>query len=496
MGRHSDSSGSRDRDRHKKHKHKHKRRRSYSSSSSSEPRERRRKRNRKSAWDLGGEQATAGAAAAASSGDPQAAMQFQQLQQLMQQAQQAQVVQAQTQLLASQATAAQKKQRELFVGNLAVGQVNEAMLKQFFTGLFNKLPQYAEKFPGSPCPVVSVRTNSDGKFAFVEFIDECISTTALKFDKTDLCGRPVNIGRPKEYQSPPGGDPTPLDVSPLQNAGVITGTERLPPSQKIRREIYVGNLPEGATTDMVKEMFMPDLANYLQEDSHPVVRVNMPPNSRFAFVEMRSEAAANAAISMFHRGATVMGKTVRVARPTNYKDQTGEDPPPIVPIPRGGGGGGGRGGGHGGGGFGPPGGFGGGFGGGGGYGGYGAPFGGYNEFGGGGSPGGYGGYGGYGGPPAGFPPTGFPGFPPGPPPGAFPGAPGGFPPVPPPGLNEWGAAAMQPPGAGAGAAGESSPEGQDTSAGGAGDSAPGLPPPFGGDAPGVPKTDFGDQPSY
>jgi hypothetical protein len=47
-----------------------------------------------------------------------------------------------------------------------------------------------------------------GRFAFVELRTEELATTAMTLDKTELLGRPMNIGRPKGYvpgTSAPGG---------------------------------------------------------------------------------------------------------------------------------------------------------------------------------------------------------------------------------------------------------------------------------------------------
>lgn len=38
-----------------------------------------------------------------------------------------------------------------------------------------------------------------GRFAFVELRTEELATTAMTMDKTELLGRPMNIGRPKGY---------------------------------------------------------------------------------------------------------------------------------------------------------------------------------------------------------------------------------------------------------------------------------------------------------
>jgi len=38
-----------------------------------------------------------------------------------------------------------------------------------------------------------------GRFAFVELRTDELATTAMTLDKTELCGRQMNIGRPKGY---------------------------------------------------------------------------------------------------------------------------------------------------------------------------------------------------------------------------------------------------------------------------------------------------------
>ena len=50
---------------------------------------------------------------------------------------------------------------------------------------------------------LNVDLSADGKFAFVEFRDEDICTLALTlFDKMEVCGRALNVGRPRGYIDP------------------------------------------------------------------------------------------------------------------------------------------------------------------------------------------------------------------------------------------------------------------------------------------------------
>lgn len=53
--------------------------------------------------------------------------------------------------------------------------------------------------PRAVLPCTALLLLLPGRFAFVEFRTEELATTAMTLDKTELCGRPMNIGRPKGY---------------------------------------------------------------------------------------------------------------------------------------------------------------------------------------------------------------------------------------------------------------------------------------------------------
>lgn len=100
-------------------------------------------------------------------------------------------------LAAAQAAAlaqATRKQREIYVGNLAVGVVGPALLEQLFNGALGAMQP-----AGSAAPVANCRMDPGGRFAFLEMRTEALAAAALALDKMDLCGRAVNVGRPKGY---------------------------------------------------------------------------------------------------------------------------------------------------------------------------------------------------------------------------------------------------------------------------------------------------------
>ena len=44
-----------------------------------------------------------------------------------------------------------------------------------------------------------------GRFGFVEMRSEELASSAMQLDKVEVCGRQINVGRPKGYTEPPGG---------------------------------------------------------------------------------------------------------------------------------------------------------------------------------------------------------------------------------------------------------------------------------------------------
>ena len=93
-----------------------------------------------------------------------------------------------------------KRQRELYVGNLAVGAVNAGMLKELFTAPLLAIPTSDQSdLP----PVMDARVDPAGKFAFVEFRSDELCTMALGlFNNMELCGREMRLARPSGYVAP------------------------------------------------------------------------------------------------------------------------------------------------------------------------------------------------------------------------------------------------------------------------------------------------------
>jgi len=94
----------------------------------------------------------------------------------------------------------EKKARELYCGNLQAGLCNHQSLRELFSPACEMLPEYnSEMGPAIMC--VDVR--GGGTFAFVEFQNEKMASAALAiFDKMEVGGRQINVGRPAGYNGP------------------------------------------------------------------------------------------------------------------------------------------------------------------------------------------------------------------------------------------------------------------------------------------------------
>ena len=105
------------------------------------------------------------------------------------------------------------------------------MLRQAFNSFFFAQPSFLERYPGIWDVTLSVNfpCRGQGKFAFVEFVDDVIASTALCMNGFELRGRPMMVGRPQMYTPPPDGEAPALAVQP-------------PRPQTSARTCYVGNL--------------------------------------------------------------------------------------------------------------------------------------------------------------------------------------------------------------------------------------------------------------
>jgi len=226
-----------------------------------------------------------------------------------------------------------KKRRECYFGNLTMGVVTQAVLWQAVSRLFDALPAFHERYPELADPVVSVAFptgGQEGAFAFVQFFDEVLASTAVLMNGFELCGRSVKVGRPMNYQPAPGGELPPLDVEPLRKSGVlpwatIEASQPLPVKTMVSnrlRELYFGNLRLGKVTEATLVEFVTPVCERFPEydpSNGPVVpKVQMAPSGMFGFVEFQNPEMASRARAIFD-GMEFFGRKLIVARPSNYQ---------------------------------------------------------------------------------------------------------------------------------------------------------------------------------
>ena len=92
-----------------------------------------------------------------------------------------------------------KKNKEIYVGNLLVGVVNADALKSLFNS------SLAVAFPNeNPLvkPVAGIQMSSDMKYAFIQLQTEEMATAAIQLNGMELCGRPLTIARPSGWVDP------------------------------------------------------------------------------------------------------------------------------------------------------------------------------------------------------------------------------------------------------------------------------------------------------
>lgn len=94
-----------------------------------------------------------------------------------------------------------KKQREVYVGNLPIGVMDKNTLEE----LFNQMLSHMVPDPINAPPVYHVNFDSQGRFGFVEFRTRELANQAMKMDHLiQIQNRHLHINRPKGYVEPTG----------------------------------------------------------------------------------------------------------------------------------------------------------------------------------------------------------------------------------------------------------------------------------------------------
>ena len=91
---------------------------------------------------------------------------------------------------------------------------------------------------------------------------------------------------------------------------------------RLAREVYVGNLLVGVVNaESLRQFFDSSMAVAFPSDNpfvKPVIEVRMSHDLKFAFVELRTEEMATAALQL--NGTNLCGRAMVIARPSGYVD--------------------------------------------------------------------------------------------------------------------------------------------------------------------------------
>jgi splicing factor U2AF subunit len=210
---------------------------------------------------------------------------------------------------------ATRKQREIYVGNLAVGVVSAPLLMQLFNGALGALQP-----PGSAPAVANVRMDAGGRFAFLEMRSEALAAAALSLDKMDLCGRSINVGRPKGYVDPGAAAVAAAALPAAMRAaaaiGAATATAASPGASS--RCVLLSNLvpASAAVSAAEREELRDDVAGEcarfgaVQDVAVPPPPPDAPPAEPARAYVRFADAAGAAACAAAMRGRLFDGNTV------------------------------------------------------------------------------------------------------------------------------------------------------------------------------------------
>mmetsp|Transcript_14596 Transcript_14596/g.42179 ORF Transcript_14596/g.42179 Transcript_14596/m.42179 type:complete len:107 (-) Transcript_14596:109-429(-) len=87
--------------------------------------------------------------------------------------------------------------------------------------MFVSLPEFWERYSWRLTAVVRVNMMAGGVYAFVEFADEVLASTAILMDGFMLAGKKVRVQRPSRNRGAFAGFAQGLDVGPLRQMGLL-----------------------------------------------------------------------------------------------------------------------------------------------------------------------------------------------------------------------------------------------------------------------------------
>jgi RNA recognition motif-containing protein len=198
--------------------------------------------------------------------------------------------------------------RELFVGNIP-SDIDDKFLLHFLNGAMRQSKLCARH--ENPC--LSAQINS-GNFAFVEMLNPEFANKCLNMNGVLFLNARIKVGRPKKYAGPFVVQKTwqELTGTELTIDAVLDGE-----SEKVNRELFVGNTTPEMTDQMLKDFLGSAMGQVglTIMDGNPITLCEM--FGKYAFIELRTPRETTNALNL--NNIEFMNSKLQITRPAKYQ---------------------------------------------------------------------------------------------------------------------------------------------------------------------------------
>jgi len=198
--------------------------------------------------------------------------------------------------------------RELFVGNIP-SDVDDKFLLHFLNGAMRQAKLCARH--ESPCMSAQINT---GNFAFVEMLNAEYANKCLNINGVLFLNARIKVGRPKKYAGPFVVQKTwqELTGTELTIDAVLDGE-----SEKVNRELFVGNTTPEMTDQMLKDFLGSAMGQvgFSIMDGNPITLCEM--FGKYAFIELRTPRETTNALNL--NNIEFMNSKLQITRPAKYQ---------------------------------------------------------------------------------------------------------------------------------------------------------------------------------
>jgi len=198
--------------------------------------------------------------------------------------------------------------RELFVGNIP-SDIDDKFLLHFLNGAMRQCKLCARH--ETPC--LSAQINS-GNFAFVEMVNAEYANKCLNINGVLFLNARIKVGRPKKYAGPFVVQKTwqELTGTELTIDAVLDGE-----SEKVNRELFVGNTTPEMTDQMLKDFLGSAMGQVGLSimDGNPITLCEM--FGKYAFIELRTPRETTNALNL--NNIEFMNSKLQITRPAKYQ---------------------------------------------------------------------------------------------------------------------------------------------------------------------------------